>query len=340
MMHGPVDLGLSGQRFLLVGGAGFIGSHLIDRLLSEPRLERVTIFDNYSSGSEWHYSHHRSDPRLVVVRGDAKDLEQLRGAMDGNTTVVHLASNPDIARAITDPDVDFRDGTLITRNVVEAMRTTTAKRILYASGSGVYGDVGDVELDEDHGPLRPISTYGASKVAGEVMISAYSHMFDLTGCVFRFGNVVGARQTHGIGFDLLRKLSKDPTRIHVYGDGMQSKSYVAVEDAVDAVLLANARSEDPVSTYNVATKDHIAVADIAVLALDVMGLPQSGTTIEFAGGRGGWKGDVPLVRLKTDRIRRLGWSERWSSKDSLLRSMRAMLAEERAPSGMVGDESR
>ena len=146
----------SGESVFVVGGAGFIGSHFVDRLLSEPTTRRVTIFDNFSSGREWHHAHHRSDPRFTVVRGDVKDLGALRSAMDRHDVVIHLASNPDIARAATEPDIDFREGTYLTQNVVEAMRQSSAKRILYASGSGVYGDLGEIEAHEDHGPLAPI----------------------------------------------------------------------------------------------------------------------------------------------------------------------------------------
>ena len=149
--------------------------------------------------------------------------------MDGHDVVIHLASNPDIARAATEPDIDFRQGTALTHNVVEAMRTTSAKRILYASGSGVYGDLGTVEASEDHGPLLPVSTYGASKLAGEALISCYAYMFGLSGCAFRFGNVVGPRQTHGVGFDFVRRLLADPRALRILGDGSQSKSYIHVD---------------------------------------------------------------------------------------------------------------
>src|SRR6185436_18371013 len=156
------------------------------------------------SGREWHYERHRGDPRLRVIRGDVKDLKSLTEATRDHDTVIHLASNPDIARAATEPEIDFQEGTLLTNNVVEAMRRTGTSTILYASGSGVYGDLGEREVAEDHGPLVPISTYGASKLAGEALISSYCHMFDFTGRAFRFGNVVGPRQTHGVGFDFLR----------------------------------------------------------------------------------------------------------------------------------------
>src|SRR5262249_22800834 len=155
---------MSGERFFLVGGAGFIGSHFIDRLLASDRVERVTVYDNFSSGQAWHYEEHLRDPRLQICAGDLHDLPVLREGMAGHDTVIHLASNPDIARAATEPDIDFRQGTELTNNVVEAMRQTNTKNILYASGSGIYGDLGEHEADEDHGPLVPVSTYGASKL--------------------------------------------------------------------------------------------------------------------------------------------------------------------------------
>src|SRR5262249_39942372 len=141
------------EKFYLVGGAGFIGSHFTDHLLSSGHAEAVTLYDNFSSGRKWHFQHHLENPRFKVVEGDVKDLDSLKSAMNGHDVVIHFASNPDIARAATEPDIDFREGTVLTNNVVEAMRLTSAKRILYISGSGVYGDLGEVEAFEDYGPL-------------------------------------------------------------------------------------------------------------------------------------------------------------------------------------------
>jgi UDP-glucose 4-epimerase len=313
--------------WFVVGGAGFIGSHLVDRLLGSASVERVTVYDNFTSGREWHLANAASDPRLTTLRGDVHDLPSMREAMRGSKVVVHLASNPDIAKAMTDPRVDFDEGTALTFNVLEAMRTSGTPRILYASGSGVYGDLGEVEADEDYGPLVPISTYGASKLAGEVMISAYCAMFDLSGCVFRFGNVVGARQTHGVGFDFLRKLLDDPHRLEILGDGSQSKSYIHVDDVLDAVLLAGAAANERFGVYNVATGDYITVREIADLAVECAGLERGGVEYAFVGGDRGWKGDVPVVRLNTDRIRSLGWRCRRSSEEALREAMARMLAE-------------
>ncbi|MFN7135273.1 MAG: NAD-dependent epimerase/dehydratase family protein, partial [Myxococcales bacterium] len=223
------------KKFFIVGGAGFIGSHFTDKLLGDASIEKVTLFDNFSTGREWHYAHHKGDARLNVVRGDVKDLPVLEKAMAGHDVVIHLASNADIAKAVATPDIDFWEGTFLTNQVVEAMRKTGAKRLLYASGSGVYGDLGTAEAHEDWAPMLPISTYGASKLAGETLISAYCHMFEITACAFRFGNVVGPRQTHGVGFDFTRRLLEDPTRLPILGDGTQSKSYIHVFDIVRAV---------------------------------------------------------------------------------------------------------
>lgn len=318
------------QRFIIVGGAGFIGSHFTDKLLADPGVERVTLFDNFSSGREWHFAHHRADGRLRVVRGDVKDLPALRAAMDGHEAVIHLASNPDIARAATEPDIDFREGTFLTQNVVEAMRTSSARRILYASGSGVYGDLGQHEAAEDHGPLVPVSTYGASKLAGEALISSYCHMFGLSGCAFRFGNVVGPRQTHGVGFDFVRRLLRDPSTLSILGDGSQSKSYIHVHDVVAAVLLAHETCAEPFRAFNVATGDYVTVREIAALAVEVLGLPAGGTRFDFGPGNRGWKGDVPVVRLDIRRIRALGWRCTRSTREALRASMAALVDDARA----------
>jgi UDP-glucose 4-epimerase len=317
----------SPARYFVVGGAGFVGGHLVDRLLAVPAVAQVTVFDNLSSGREWHLAAHGDDGRLRLVTGDVKDLGSLAASMRGHEVVVHLASNPDISRAISEPAVDFDEGTLLTHCVLEAMRTSGPRCILYASGSGVYGDLGDREVGEDWGPLLPVSTYGASKLAGEALISAYCQMFDFAGCAFRFANVVGPRQTHGVGFDFLRALQASPDSLRILGDGTQSKSYIHVSDVLEAVLLAlkGVYGKCGVyNVYNVATGDHITVREIADLAVECAGLPAGSTSYDFTGGDRGWRGDVPVVRLDTTRIRDLGWSSRLSSREALRRSMLAM----------------
>ncbi len=313
------------MKVCIVGGAGFIGSHFTDRLLAEPGTETLTIYDNFSSGREWHFEQHLGDPRLRVVRAEVSDLTALIAAMQGHDLVIHLASNPDIARAMTDPRVDFDEGTALTFNVAEAARLAQVGEILYASGSGVYGDLGELEVAEDHGPLIPTSTYGASKLAGEAMLASYAAMFGISATVFRFGNVVGPRQTHGVGFDFIRRLRRKPEVLEILGDGNQSKSYIHVDDVVDAVLMMRATRQHPFEAFNVATGDYITVTEIALLALQVLDLTEDTTEMRYSGGDRGWKGDVPIVRLSTERIRSRGWTCTRTSEEALLHAMKALI---------------
>jgi UDP-glucose 4-epimerase len=270
-----------------------VGSHLIKR------LDDVVLFDR-------------------VDNHDASDLDQLATAMAGCEQVFHLASNADIAKAATDPTVDFWQGTFLTQNVVEAARLCGVKRIMYASGSGVYGDRDD--WVHENTPLRPNSPYGASKAAGEALVSAYCQMFGMQGRIFRFANIVGPRQTHGVGYDFVRKLKADPSVLDILGDGQQSKSYIHVDDALDAVMLAM-DFDHPVTFHNVATEDFLTVWEIADLACEVMGVTPA---YRFTGGRGGWAGDVPVVRLESSAIRALGWQNRYSSRQAMREALKAM----------------
>jgi UDP-glucose 4-epimerase len=319
------------RRVAVVGGAGFIGSHLIAQLLTgEPSTESLVVYDNFSSGRAWHLEPFVDDRRLRVTEGDVHDLERLVAAFDGATTVVHLASNPDIARAVTEPTVDFDEGTELTNHVAEAARRAGVEQVLYASGSGVYGDIGEVEADEGRGGLEPVSTYGASKLAGEALLCSYAHMFGIRARAFRFGNVVGPRQTHGVGFDFVRKLLADPSRLAILGDGRQSKSYVHVDDVLSAVLLAGRSGDEPYRAFNVATGDYVTVTDIARIAIECLGLDPERVRLEYEGGDRGWKGDVPVVRLSTARIRGLGWTNRYSSAEAMRASIGSMLADAEA----------
>jgi len=319
---------LSQGSYFIIGGAGFIGSHFIDALLASQKTRRVTIFDNFSSGREWHYEAHRRDPRLNVVHADACDVNALTATMEGHDWVIHLASNPDIAAAAERPEIDFYHGTLLTNNVVEAMRRSGVHRLLYASGSGVYGDAGDQPLSEDFAPMVPISTYGASKLACESLIASYCSMFGLHACVFRFGNVVGPRQTHGVGFDFVRSLTAKPKRLRILGDGNQSKPYIYVTDVVEAALCAAQKATAPFSVYNVATDDVVTVTEIADLAVTTLGLADK-PAFDYTGGSRGWRGDVPVVRLDSSRIRSLGWFPKRTSRDAVRQSLQELMADER-----------
>lgn len=319
---------LSEGSYFIVGGAGFIGSHFTDALLASPKTRVVTVFDNFSSGREWHYEAHLSDRRFRVIRADASDVEALTATMEAHDWVIHLASNADIAAAAECPEVDFYRGTMLTNNVVEAMRRTGLRRLLYASGSGVYGEAGENPIREDYAPMVPISTYGASKLAGESLIASYCAMFGLHACAFRFGNVVGSRQTHGVGFDFLRSLSAKPQRLRILGDGRQSKPYIHVSDVVDAALCAAAKATAPFSVFNVATDDAVTVTEIADLAVEVMGLAVK-PAFDYTGGSRGWRGDVPVVRLDSTRMHSLGWFPKRNSRDAVRQSLQELKADER-----------
>lgn len=304
---------------LIAGGAGFIGSHMACRLLDRDPQARVVIYDNFSSGRAWHLP---SDPRLEVVRGDLKDLPALKAALAGVHTVFHFASNPDIAKAATQPDIDFWEGTYLTQNLLEAMRQTGVSRLIYASGSGVYGETGETAVDENFSPLRPISTYGASKLACEALMTAYSHMFGLRGAAFRFANVVGPRQTHGVAYDFIRRLIKQPSHLAILGNGRQSKSYIHVDDVLNALLLIHDQDPSGYDVFNVATQDYLTVREIADLVVARLGLTD--VAYQFAGGDRGWKGDVPIVRFNSDKIRARGWTNQRTSTEAMTHAIDSM----------------
>jgi UDP-glucose 4-epimerase len=315
---------LPGTRAFVAGGAGFIGSHLVEALLRRPNTD-VVAYDNMSSGTESRLRSVLDHERLRLVIGDIRAFDDLVEAMRGCDHLYLLASNPDIAVAAADPAIDFWQGTYLTHNVLEAMRVNGVTRITYASGSGVYGDQGEAEVDEEFGPLIPISTYGASKLASEALIAAYAHMFDINAVVFRFANVVGSRQTHGVTYDFVRRLLEDPSRLQILGDGSQSKSYIHVTDVVEAMMLLTKRRWEGFEIFNVGTGDQITVSEIAHLVVDGMGL--EGIPYSYTGGDRGWKGDVPIVRFRSTKLASLGWSCRYSSREAIIASIDANIAE-------------
>jgi UDP-glucose 4-epimerase len=315
------------KRVFVSGGAGFIGSHLVASLLKDGETERVVIFDNFTSGQPSYIKESAEDQRVEVVKADLKELSAVTSAMAGCDTVFHLAANPDIAKAVTQPDIDFWEGTYLAQNVLEAMRVNGVRKILYTSGSGVYGEKPTVAFAEDYGPCIPISTYGASKLACEGLIAAYCHMFEIGGRAFRFANVVGPRQTHGVGYDFIRRLKADPTRLRILGNGTQRKSYIHVEDVMAAIRLADERGTDNYDVFNVATDDYITVAEIADVAVKVSELHPGETKYEFTGGDRGWKGDVPVVRFDCSKIKALGWKAKRSSAEAVTDAMKAMREE-------------
>ena len=319
------------MNIFIAGGAGFIGSHFAKRVLLATGTSSVTIFDNFSSGTLDHLNDISVNSKLDVIHGDIKDINLLKDSMMSIDLVVLFAANPDIAKAVTQPDIDFWEGTYLTQNILETMRINNVKNILYTSGSGVYGEQPNIEFKESYGPCFPISTYGASKLACEALISSYCHMFGMKGRAFRFANVVGPKQTHGVGYDFIRRLKQDSSQLRILGDGTQSKSYIYVDDVIDAMLLVyeNSKNEDApcFDVFNVATDDYITVTDIANIATDIAGLSKDSVNYQYTGGDRGWKGDVPKVLFDVSKIKKLGWRSSKTSFQAIEASITSMFQE-------------
>jgi UDP-glucose 4-epimerase len=311
-------------RVFIAGGAGFIGSHLARTLLSRQAYD-VIVFDNLSSGDLAHLDGVLDDPQLQVIEADLEDLDAVVEGMTGADHIYLFAANPDVAAAVGDPAIDFWHGTYLTHNTIEAARMTGVRRITYASGSGVYGDLASSDVDESSGPLEPVSTYGASKLGCEALLAAYSHMFGIDATAFRFANVVGARQTHGVTYDFVRRLSIDPTHLRILGDGTQSKSYIHVADVVAAMLTVADRGWHGFQVFNAGTDEYVTVTEIARMAVRSMELEN--VQYDYTGGRRGWKGDVPVVRFRSEKLRALGWRNKYSSAEALNASIEANIAE-------------
>lgn len=311
------------MKIFIAGGAGFIGSHLVRLLSNKRKDDEIIVYDNFSSGREWHLEDVHHNQNLKIIKADIKEREKLIESMNDCDTVFHFASNPDIAKAVTQPDIDFWEGTYLTNNILEAMRINGIKEILYASGSGVYGEGNDLWLKEDHSPMLPISTYGASKLACESLICSYCHMFGIKAAAFRFANVVGPNQTHGVVYDFIKKLLVDNSTLEILGNGTQSKPYIYVTDVLRAMLIAWDNLET-FHYYNVAPLDFITVNEIADIVLHTMNLNE--VNIVYTGGDRGWKGDVPTVRLNTDKIRKLGWRNEYTSEQAIKTSTKYILS--------------
>jgi UDP-glucose 4-epimerase len=308
------------MHYFVTGGAGFIGTHLVDRLVT---MGSVTVYDNLTSGRKRYLKAHLEKKNFRFIEGDVLHEDSLGEAMKGADIVFHLAANSDIASGADNPRLDHDQGTVATFHVLECMRRNGVKTIFFPSGSGVYGDQGYTPVFEDFGPCLPISIYGASKLAAEGMISAYSHLFNQRALIFRIANVVGGRQTHGVVFDFIRKLKKNPTRLEIQGDGQQSKSYIHVGDLVGAIFFVLEKDAGSLALYNVAAEDYLDVTSIAWIVIKEMGLKD--VELIYRGGPRGWKGDVPVVRFSLDKIRQLGWRARWTSEQAVRESVRVML---------------
>jgi UDP-glucose 4-epimerase len=313
------------MNILVTGGAGFIGSHLCDALLASGHS--VVALDNLSLGREENVSHNIGNPSFSFVRGDILDEAQLDGLFLSYQfdMVYHLAANSDIARSYTFPATDLESTFLTTFRVLDAMRRHSVGRILFASTSAVYGDVMDVRLAEGHGPLIPVSHYGAAKLASEAFISSFVANYGLQAWIVRFPNVVGERATHGVIFDFINKLRANPEELEVLGDGEQCKPYQYVRDLVGALLFVREHTSEAFNVFNIGVESATKVVDIARMVISEMGLD---ARIRFTGGERGWVGDVPRFDYDLAKIHTLGWRASKTSDESVLTAIRHILGKE------------
>ncbi len=316
-MTGPARSG----PVVVTGGAGAIGSVLVRTLLA--RGTEVRVVDDLSSGKREHLDGLLDTPRCSLTVADVREPASYATAFRGASAVWHLAANTDIRRGSADPRIDFEHGTLATFRVLETARQNDVPRFFFSSSSVVYGFPKVFPTPEEYAPLEPESLYGSGKLAGEAMASAYAHSYGIQSCLFRFANIIGPGMTHGVLYDFFEKLSRDPRRLEVLGDGRQAKSYLRTEDCVEAMLLAGDRAIGPVSVYNLGTTDRIAVREIAEKVVAAHG---GSARIDYTGGDRGWTGDVPQQLLSIEKIRQLGWSPRYSSAAAIDRTIEEMRA--------------
>jgi len=312
------------MNILVTGGAGFIGSHLIDRLVVNGN--RVVCVDDLSLGKLSNIDHHLSNSSFSFHKADILDKVVMRELFLKNRfdVVFHMAANSDIQKSHETPSVDLQKTLMTTYNVLELMREAKVRQIVFASTSAIYGEQ-EEELYEDIGPLFPISIYGAAKLSSEAFISAFSENYGINSWICRFPNVVGERATHGAMFDFVSRLKADPTKLRILGDGNQEKPYLYVKDLVEGLLFVWQNAKDKLNYYNLGVEDALTVRRIAEIVVEEMKLPN--VKFEFTGGERGWIGDVPKFRYSLEKVHRLGWKAKRTSQDSVRLAVQSYLRE-------------
>jgi UDP-glucose 4-epimerase len=316
------------MKVIVTGGAGFMGSHLVDSLLKGG--DEVVVLDNLSSGSLDNLSLASSKGGFNFVKSDLKDFEGWKEVFDGVKLVYHLAANPEVNVGETNPTLHFQENLFATFRLLEAMRTSReSKSIIFASTSTVYGEPSVLPTPEDYGPLLPISTYGASKLGCEVLLSSYAYTHGMRALILRLGNCVGSRARHGVIIDFMRKLKANSRTLDILGDGTQKKSYIHVDDFVDATNFISKyflSTRDRVGVYNLSSIDQITVQRIAEIVAEEMRINalQTKFTGGVDGGRGWW-GDVKQMYLSIEKLRRLGWEPRLNSEAAVRNAARDLL---------------
>jgi UDP-glucose 4-epimerase len=309
------------KKALVTGGCGFIGSHLVDRLLAA-KTEVVNV-DNMTTGIARFVEHHKGNPSFSNHEFDLKDLKRLTGAMKGGESVFHFAANADIRRGLEDTYRDLERNVLTTYNVLEAMRLNDVKDIVFASSAAVYGDQVKFPTPED-APKVQTSFYGSSKLSSEAFIEAFCEAYGMRACMFRFVSVVGERHPHGVTFDFVKKLLANPKELQIFGNGKQRKSFLYIGDCVDGFMHAHDHAKGKVNVFNIGNLDTIEVTRLADIVVEEMGL--KGVRYNYTGGDRGWVGDAPVVHLSIDRLMALGWKPKVSVEEGIRRTVRWLLA--------------
>jgi len=313
------------NRVLVTGGIGFIGSSLVDRLLQSGN--EVIVFDHFCKDREGNLSNWLTNPNFKFVCGDMLDLPSLVKAVDTCSTIFHLAANSDVRIGASDTKLDYEQNILATYNLLEAMKNsnnTQCKKIIFTSTSAVYGEAMIQPTSETYLALMPISLYGASKLACEAMISAYCHMFGMSGIVVRLANVIGARSTHGVIYDFMMKLSANPKYLEILGDGQQNKSYLYIDDCINALMCAG-KIQKTLEVFNAGSDDRIKVLDIANIIIKELSLDN--VNLKFTTGieGRGWKGDIKEMLLDSSKLCSFGWKAKYSSKEAVILTTRKMI---------------
>jgi len=318
------------SKVLVTGGAGFIGSHIVDALFN--RTGEVIALDNLSSGRIENLQEATRRTSFKFVAGDLKKFANLTEILNGVSLVYHFAANPEVRIGPVEPSVHFEENLLTTFKLLEAMRASSeAKTMVFASTSTVYGQPTRLPTPEDYGPMLPISTYGASKLGCESLISAYAYTHGIRGLILRLGNCVGARSRHGVVSDFIHKLRAIPNELEILGDGTQIKSYVHVTDCVNAIFLSAEsflRSDKMVEVYNLSSPDQVSVKRIAEIVVEELAL--KGVKMRFTGGVDGgrgWFGDVKVMHLSVAKLMRLGWRPKLNSEGAIRAAAKELVAE-------------
>ena len=307
------------MNILVAGGAGFIGSHLCDALLSKNNT--VIVADKLIMGSKniEHLSQNTNFKFYEMELADQDNVDKL--FKDNKIDIVyHMAANSDISKSANDTSIDFNDTLLTTRVLLESMRKNNVKNIFFASTSAVYGEMPDIVLNEETGGLKPVSYYGGAKLASEALISSYVSMCDMNAVIFRFPNVIGPRLTHGVVYDFVKKLRNNPKELEILGNGTQCKPYIYVTDLVNAIVKLTEQFEPGVEIFNISVlSEGTSVTHIAEIVVDVLGL--SDVEFKYTGGDRGWKGDVPRFKYDISKVLATGWKPEYTSDEAVRKAV-------------------